>query len=234
MSSSDRSKSIERRMESLEQEEKWRHNIRNAQEVTEIISSSVDMINLEGRSFHAIVHKELFCYFSPYYTTLLEDNSSKVRETIKLNLSKHLAQALVRWLYTGTLPETGEDVIDLINLYCFANERKMLALRRSIMSRIIDSEHPQPEEVLPYLDSMPEDSTLFRYVVDQWAGVWSQTRCWLDMSEFDGREHIPRSFFYQALTKLAEMVKDKTTHMAAMKVVCNYHEHLNIYEWDAN
>jgi hypothetical protein len=192
------------------------------------------MINLEGVSFHASVHKELLCYYSPYYTTLLK--SSKVKkDTISLDLWKTHAHALVCWLYTGTLPGTGDDLDDLMQLYCFADETEMLALRRSIMSRIIESETLDPEELTKYLRALPENSGLFRYLVDKWAVVWNQPY-YADMSNFDEHEAIPRGFLYKALEKLANMIedKDKGTTAATLAVVCNYHEHSNVSEWNAS
>lgn len=184
-----------------------------------------------GEPFRASVHKDLLCAYSAHYSAVLERRSSEDKEdAIKMDLPWCRMQNLVGWLYTGTM--AWDDLDELLELYVFADQTKILALRRFIMSKIIQDYDLDCEDSMPYLERLSHSCGLFRYLVDLWAGKWSQM---IDhpyqIEELDGHGRIPRMFFYQALRKLAIMVDDKEFIMAALKIPDNYHEHLNVSEW---
>jgi hypothetical protein len=209
---------------------------------SKIITTSVEMINIvntspdrDGKMFHAYVHKELLCFYSQYYTAALMGGFAEAKnDTVTLNLSYPQMRDLVSWLYTGTI--TACDEIYLMKLYVFADEKMMLALRRSIMSKIVrslDLDCPmQAQEALPYLKSLPQNSGLFLYLLDHWAGVWSQTDSRFEMAACDSDKRIPRFFFYELLGKLGCMVQDGGPSIASLETACNFHEHLNHEEWN--
>jgi hypothetical protein len=209
---------------------------------SKIITTSVDMINIvnaspdrDGKMFHAYVHKDLLCFYSQYYTAALKGGFSEAKkDTVTLDLPYPQMRDLVSWLYTGTI--TSLDEIYLMKLYVFADEKMMLALRRSIMSKIVrllDLDCPmQAQEALPYLKSLPQNSGLFLYLLDHWAGVWSQTDSRFEMAACDGDKRIPRFFFYELLGKLSCMVQDGGPSIAVLEFACNFHEHLNRDEWN--
>lgn len=142
------------------------------------------------------------------------------------------SKTLVGWLYTGNMID--EDLNELLELYVFADQKKMLALRRFIMSKIIEEYYLDCRESMPYLERLSHNCGLFRYLVDLWAARWSQNTGLNDpyqIEELVEHEKVPRMFFYQALRKLAMMVDDKECIKAALNVSGNYHEHLNTLEW---
>jgi hypothetical protein len=182
--------------------------------------------------FRASVHKELLCYYSEYYTAVLKSGSSSTKkDDIKLNLSYHQASHLVCWLYTATIAIEDDEESDVMGLYVFADEKKMLALRRSIMSRIIEFSYMDKYEGIRHLKDLREDCGLFRYMVDFFASEWSNGASTEHIANLDDDKGIPRIFFYQALSKLSDMVDNKDASMATLKVPCNYHEHSDVSEW---
>ncbi|KAG9587572.1 hypothetical protein KCU77_g6852, partial [Aureobasidium melanogenum] len=214
----------------------------------EIIAGSVEMVRIsssqpdnDGKIFSAAVHKELLCFFSPYYTAALYGGFAEAQKnTITLNLPYDRMADIVSWLYSGN-PITHEPQ-ELFELYAFADEKMMLAFRRSIMTRLIqfhdpEFEHLDGEIAMPYVKRLPENSGLFRYLVDYWVGVWARTDYRTEMAEWDADGRIPRKFFYAALEKFASLSveghprKEQGDHRSCLANVCNYHEHSNRIEW---
>ncbi|KAG9959158.1 hypothetical protein KCU61_g7685, partial [Aureobasidium melanogenum] len=226
----------------------WKRSAWNSEHVTEIIAGSVEMIRIsssqpdnDGKIFSAAVHKELLCFFSPYYTAALYGGFAETqRNTITMNLPYDRMAYIVSWLYSGN-PITHEPQ-ELFELYAFADEKMMLAFRRSIMTRLIqfhdpEFEHLDGEIAMPYVKRLPENSGLFRYLVDYWVGVWARTDYRTEMAEWDADGRIPRKFFYAALEKFASLSveghprKEQGDHRSCLANVCNYHEHPNRIEW---
>lgn len=190
----------------------------------------------DGEAFRASVHKELLCAYSAHYTAVLDRCSSAAKQdAISIDLPWCRLQNLVGWLYTGNL--IWEDLDELLELYVFADQKGMLAFRRVTMSKIIEDYDLECEESMPYLERLSHKCGLFCYLVDLWASKWSQNTLFsspYQIEELAEHEKIPRMFFYQALSKLAIMVDDKESIMAALNVPGNYHEHLNASEWSAS
>jgi hypothetical protein len=215
----------------------------NSIHVSKIITSSPEMINIinktpddDGNTFHASVHKELVCYYSQYYTAALKGGFSEAKkDTIIIELHHDLITDLVSWLYTGRLTSESDD--ELMDLYVFADEKMMLAFRRSIMSRLIQTQDPvfefhiEAADALPYLTRLPQNSGLFRYLIDYWAVVWSTTDSNSEMEILDRERRIPRIFFYKVLEALGFMLQVSGTPKAYIRSGCNYHEHVNFDEW---
>ncbi|THV91338.1 hypothetical protein D6D25_09624 [Aureobasidium pullulans] len=93
-------------------------------------SSDMMKINSQNKSFSATVHRELLCYYSPYYTAALEGGFAVAQtNTITVDLSDEETADLVSWLYSGQIISSYYS--QLFDVYVFADEKKMLALRRS-------------------------------------------------------------------------------------------------------
>jgi hypothetical protein len=181
--------------------------------------------------FRASIHKELLCYYSEYYTALFKRGSSGTKkDDIRLGLSSDSAHSLVCWLYTGTT--ILEETHHLLLLYIFAVEKRMLALRRYIMSKIIQDHELEDDSTRSYLGRLPYDCGLFRYLVDLWAIKWIPNSSPDEMEDLGEDKSVPRKFFYHAMKKLAIMVHDQEASMATLKNPCNYHEHVSANEWN--
>ncbi|KEQ61199.1 uncharacterized protein M437DRAFT_76758 [Aureobasidium melanogenum CBS 110374] len=186
---------------------------------------------VDGKIFSASVHKELLCFFSPYYTAALKGIFAEaLNKTLTLDLPNHQMANLVSWLYSGNTIDFTE--YDLLDLYVFADEKMMLAFRRSIMTRLIQFhdpgyEHMEDDLAMPYVKRLPESSGLFRYFIDYWVG----------MAEWDVDGRIPRKFFYEALERFGSLSEDNHSeaksgdHRTCLARACNYHEHVNKTEW---
>lgn len=197
------------------------------------IISLEDPYAYHSEPFRASVHKELLCYYSAHYSSVLKGKSSEAKKgTIEVNLSYRQAHNFVRWLYTGTLEL--EETHELLYLYVFADKKEILALRRSIMSIIIEGHELEVDGSMTDLTHLSHSCGLFHYIVDLWACKWSQDGDCEDMEYYDEAKSIPRVFFYRALRKLALMVDERDTCMAALKVPCNYHEDSSVSEWEAS
>lgn len=146
---------------------------------SKIIASSKDMIEVvntrlgkNGKIFSAAVHKELLCFFSAYYTAALKGGFSEAKKNcISMELPCDQMQDLVSWLYSGKILSCTTS--PLLKLYVFADEKMMLALRRSIMTRLIYCQDQALDAIrlsdaMPCLKVLPERSGLFRYLVDFW------------------------------------------------------------------
>ncbi|KAG9675056.1 hypothetical protein KCV03_g2807, partial [Aureobasidium melanogenum] len=225
----------------------WERSTWNSEHVTKIIASSAEMIKItgskpdkDGKIFSASVHRGLLCFFSPYYTAALCGGFAEAQKsTITMNLPYDRLADLVSWLYSGITIAVEPD--ELFELYAFADEKMMLAFRRSIMTRLIEFNDPgqMEEDAMSYVKRLPENCGLFRYLVDYWVGVWAQLPSRSAMEALDADGRIPRKFFYQALEKFVSLSEKKNrndywhpeNHRACLGIACNYHEHVNTYEW---
>ncbi|CAD0092307.1 unnamed protein product [Aureobasidium vineae] len=181
---------------------------------SKIIAGSADRIQLIGNQldrdnkiFSASVHKELLCFFSPYYTAALKGGFAEgQKSSLTLDLSNQLMADVVSWLYSGnTISTTGFEFLDL---YVFADDRKIL----------------------------PQNSGLFRYLVDYWFGVWGRHPGRTLMAASDNDDQIPKTFFRQALVRFCRLHEDMPNtppadYEGCSKTACNFHEHPSKQEW---
>ncbi|KAI4740055.1 hypothetical protein E4T50_09518 [Aureobasidium sp. EXF-12298] len=232
------------------QDEEWERSTWNSEYVAKVIASSSDMIKILGRIpdkngkiFSASVHKALLCFFSPYYTAALYGSFAEAQKnTLTMHLPYDRMSDLVSWLYSGNTITA--EPRELFELYAFADEKMMLAFRRSIMTRLIQFNDPGYEhledDAMSYVKRLPENSGLFRYLVDYWVGVWARVPSRTEMEAWDADGRIPRKFFYQALEKFASLSEDRRSenesedHRTCLARACNYHEHPNELEWSEN
>jgi len=199
----------------------------------------INIVNTEpdedDKTFHACVHKDVLCYYSSYYTAALKGGFSEAKQdTVTMELPEYQMRNLVQWLYTGTL--ISDDESELAGLYFFADEKMMLAMRRSIMSRMVRfhglANGMDSKDAMSYLHRLPQNSDLFRWLVDHFADLWIRsTDSMHDMETLKYDERVPRAFFYQALSRLTTMVRDGDRYETTLDTPCNFHEHLSQDEW---
>lgn len=80
-------------------------------------------INSQNKSFSATVHRELLCYYSPYYTAALKGGFAEAQtNTITVDLSDEETADLVSWLYSGQIISSYYS--QLFDVYVFADEKK--------------------------------------------------------------------------------------------------------------
>ncbi|KAH0164302.1 hypothetical protein KCU67_g5214, partial [Aureobasidium melanogenum] len=228
-------------------QQEWERSTWNAEIVIKIIASSSDMITIvgqqsekDGKIFSASVHKELLCFFSPYYTAALKGGFAEAQKnTLTLNLSSRQMANFVSWLYSGNTLDVHE--FQLLDLYIFADEKMMLAFCRSIMSTIVrfhDFEHEQfdQDKAMPFLKVLPQNSGLFRYLSDYWVGVWGRNPDRSTLGYWDDDDRIPKAFFYNALELFSSQNEGYARapppdYTSCLKKACNYHEHVDKEEW---
>lgn len=206
----------------------------------EIVNSKPDK---DGKTFSAVVHKELLCFFSPYYTAALKGGFSEAKkDTITIDLEFDLMRDLVSWLYTGNF--TRYESSHFLDLYLFADEKMMLALRRSIMTVFVGVQEVgykdmDEDETIAFLQQLPATAGLFRYLVDYWVVLWSQGHFDCEVEGMDSEKQIPKAFFYQALRRFSRVASSKAVRKSgaetlltdSMTNACNYHEHVSKEEW---
>ena len=207
-------------------------------------------INSQNKSFSATVHRELLCYYSPYYTAALKGGFAEAQtNTITVDLSDEETADLVSWLYSGQIISSYYS--QLFDIYVFADEKKMLALRRSLMSKIVlccNASHEDSEaneinyfgldDMLPYIYRLPPSCGLFRYLADFYVHHWILMPCDVRFDKEDPDKRIPREFYWYVIKALAadrnRMITPKASNLlcrCCQHSSCNYHEHVNGDEW---
>ncbi|KEQ74737.1 hypothetical protein M436DRAFT_42629, partial [Aureobasidium namibiae CBS 147.97] len=177
--------------------------------------------------FSTGVHKELLCFYSPYYAAALKGQFAESRQdSFTLELDHRQTQVFVEWLYTGRV----EEPEDVLQLYMFADQKKLLALRRSIMSKIVYSSVIEKHDGTPYIGHLSEGCGLFRYMADLWASEWRGVRASYVVQTLNEYQGIPRVFLYEVMRKLAT-IHDQKESEVAIPNPCNYHEHEDDSEW---
>ncbi|KAH0284185.1 hypothetical protein KCU62_g8471, partial [Aureobasidium sp. EXF-3399] len=123
-----------------------------------------------------------------------------------------------------------EEPEDVLQLYMFADQKKLLALRRSIMSKIVYSSVIEKHDGTPYIGHLSEGCGLFRYMADLWASEWRGVRASYVVQTLNEYQGIPRVFLYEVMRKLAT-IHDQKESEVAIPNPCNYHEHEDDSEW---
>lgn len=209
--------------------------------VGKIITTTHNIIKCRaGGNFHALVHEELLCYFSPYYTAAFEGGFSEANQgSTSFELTELQAELLIIWLYSGRI-EDDINYSDVLDLYIFADmtkiSRDITALRRNIMDHLFQRglkwQVFDEESVPEHFKTLPPSSGLVRWMVDNFARYWVRL-----FGSYDpcSKAHIaafevPGEFFDQVRaaycrewTELDEWYS-KTTP-------CHYHEHETVEEW---
>ncbi|KAG9659442.1 hypothetical protein KCU64_g3851, partial [Aureobasidium melanogenum] len=100
-------------------------------EVRGIIATTDDLVELiskddnesDDESHVAEVHRDLLCFFAPYYRALLNENFKEAaHDTVILEMDQACCSMFVQWLYTGFI------LWSLCQLYIFADQTMNLIL----------------------------------------------------------------------------------------------------------
>ena len=199
-----------------------------------------DIIELRTGSGHkAVVHKNLLCHYSLYYRAAIQGQFKEATsDHFDLALHRKYADVLIRWLYSGKL-SAGVVVPNtevLFQLYIFADEKDILALRRDIMSELVKREETDLPCALVALatNSLLPSAALYRYLVDWHVQHWTPSEAAQD-ERYSEYEALPKEFMHLVMCKLA--IRARTTSKpvqspcACCNSPCSYHEHANYTEW---
>ncbi|KAG9952912.1 hypothetical protein KCU85_g1700, partial [Aureobasidium melanogenum] len=183
-------------------------------EVRGIIATTDDFVELiskdddqSGDGSHvAEVHRDLLCFFAPYYRAIFKGNFKEVmHNTVILEMDQACCSMFVEWLYTGFIPQ--HDPWSLCQLYIFADQTMNLTLRRTIMTQLFDSKFD------PSIND-PNTAALLKY----------------NDALYDG---IPVDFARELKTRLAPH-REVPQDCPCCHSPCNYHEHDNTEEWESS
>ncbi|KAH0263806.1 hypothetical protein KCU91_g12479, partial [Aureobasidium melanogenum] len=152
------------------------------------LSSTTDMIQVtaateddteddasekSSKPFQALIDKDL-CFFSTDYRAALRGGFLESRnKSVVLDLKTTDCRHLIEWLYSGRLPDVLRTT-QLFSLYVFADKTDILALRRAIMTRVVEVDETMPAffEAAVALDSLSSTSPLYRWLLDTYVHHW--------------------------------------------------------------
>lgn len=189
------------------------------------------------------VHKELLCFFSPYYLAALNGNFLEAqKDRFEVSLSGKQLKCFVAWIYTGKLSEPRSWVCD-IRLFIFADRVDIIALRRDILRGISESDEVLPDygSVLLMLKNITQHSPLHRWVLDAYIAHWTPEDDNGDSSRLDSYkdpDNLLANFIYQNMKGIAirdnDQDPDDCDDCSCCNEVCKYHEHPSKEEWEAS
>ncbi|CAC9893937.1 unnamed protein product [Aureobasidium pullulans] len=204
--------------------------------VGKIITTTYNMIECRaGGNFQALIHEELLCYFSPYYTAAFKGGFSEANQgSTSFELTELQAKLLVTWLYSGRI-EDDINYSDVLDLYIFADMTDITALRRDIMDHLFKRglkwQVFDEESVPEHFKTLPPSSGLVRWMVDNFAQCWARLFGSYDsyLKPRIAAFEIPGEFFDQVR---AAYCRDWTeVSECHFKTPCHYHEHETVEEW---
>jgi hypothetical protein len=183
------------------------------------------------------VHRKLLCFFSSYFSAALNGKfleAQKDHFEVEL-LGKHL-KSFVTWIYTGGMTQAamGHD----IDLYIFADQVDIMALRRAALNQVAKKKRLLTYEHFAYLhQNLAQGSPLLRYTTDFYIAYWepsndSEDPCCLD-SDTDP-DHLLAQFLYQVLKGVATRKSVDSPGCPCCNDICRYHEHSSKEEWKAS
>jgi hypothetical protein len=182
------------------------------------------------------VQRSLLCHYSSYYQAALCGESKEATSSyITTGLDKDCEEFLVHWLYSGRLQEKRPvhdiNTEQLFRLYIFADEKDFLALRRTIMNKLVDSglyELPYPLIAL-VTNSLPSSAPLYEYVVEWYIRHWHPS---LDEDQSYG--DVPKEFLHRVMCGIAWIAGFRDRGGVSCPCCadpCRYHEHKSREEW---
>ena len=186
--------------------------------------------------FSAGVHKELLCFYSPYYAAAMKGRFAESRQdSFTLELNHRQTQLFVEWLYTGRMEVEfwrGEHNDDLHTLYVFADQTDIIALRRSIMTclAIAGRVPPTGRDVARLVSQVPDSSGIRLFLLEEAQAEWGMSEKTNILTEQYWkrcgyvREDFPEDFYAQLLSGHRDPF---TPGLNA----CDYHEHDDEQEW---
>ncbi|THX14414.1 hypothetical protein D6D17_03258 [Aureobasidium pullulans] len=123
----------------------------------------------KGAHFKAQIHLDLLCFFSPYHRAALKGVFLEAQHnTVILEMDPVCCDIFVKWHYTGCVPN--DDPWALCQLYILADQNENLALRRAILTQIVNVNFApdlNDSNTAAVVSSLPENSALTRYLLDR-------------------------------------------------------------------
>jgi hypothetical protein len=189
-----------------------------------------------GSEFCADVHKELLCFYSPYYTAAIKGGFCEShQESFTLELDCVQTRIFVDWLYTGrcdTDPWQEIDDSDMHTLYIFADKTDIIAFRRSIMTSIVALARTPaaPEELVNVVSVLPDDSGLRLFLLEEAVAEWRFNADEVVVTEEDWkmRGYFPKDFSPEFWDQLVNGEHDPYLPSC---IACDFHEHTDEEEW---
>jgi hypothetical protein len=190
--------------------------------------------------FEVLVHKELLCFFSSYYTAALKSNFSEAQKTrFDVALSGESLKFFITWLYTGSIPDNFYIVDRCLDLYAFADLVDIVALRRKALTKLSETEHLVPcyESIRLVLGHITQHSQLYKWLKDFYIAHWEPAHDDNDPCLFDNEtdpDHLLAIFMYKVMRGLADRKERDPDNCSCCSNICQYHEHESKEEWKAS
>ncbi|KAH0337350.1 hypothetical protein KCU81_g8113, partial [Aureobasidium melanogenum] len=215
---------------------------------SDIIGKSNDMIQIQSQEdgneppLSASVHKELLCFYSPYYTAAIKGRFSESRKDLfTLGLGASQTRLFVEWLYTGRCEHNpwnqhGSD--DICALYVFADQTDIIALRRTITTRLSSSVRRPvtPDELASLVSQLPGSSGLRRFLLEEAVSyrMYAEYKGTATPWDWEQQGYFPEDFpedFYAQLLSGHLQNEGQGFGSPRLNNQCNYHEHEDGEEW---
>jgi hypothetical protein len=199
------------------------------------------MIELRAAvNFKVQVHKALLCHYSAYYRAALLGGFQEASSTyLDLKMQRADAEIFIQWLYSGRLSFRSLDlnIDDMIQLYIFADRVDIPALRRQIMTELVEKKTDSLysttitvtyRRITRITDALPPSAPLYNYAVNWYVNH-------VDHSDVDRGEQeqlyeeLPKEFMHIVMRRLLLRVRSPNSDTEAPCGCCNrpceYHEH---------
>jgi hypothetical protein len=168
------------------------------------------IVGTESKDFG--IHKDLICYYSPYFNAAFTSGFEETR-TLVMKIPEtrvNVFQLFFDWLYTQVINIRDTDrkpsTNDLAELYIFAD----MAQIPSLMNRSLEAFHllckehrkfPSPDQVRQIWDRTPSNSQLRQYLVDGLAWFANPEDFYLS---FEGYPEDVRHALVQEMRKIID------------------------------
>lgn len=134
--------------------------------VSAAIIKSTKTIKLASTKDEVVVfiHDELPCFFSSYYAAALKGSFLEAqKDRFDVDLSGKDLESLATWIYTGKCVQP-DNWVCLVNLYIFADQVDIIALRRDILRWLSKSKAKLAdyEDVRLMLKNVTQQSELYK------------------------------------------------------------------------
>lgn len=218
----------------------------------DIVGRSSEMIQIQSQGndddklYRATVHKELLCFYSTYYTAAIKGQfSESQKHSFVVELNYEQTRLFVTWLYSGRLeyhPDDGLDSEDVFALYIFADQTDVIALRRTVISFLVDSAAQHYREIHlsdlhKIVPQLPEQSQLRRFLLEE-ATVYGTGNCLQGLYDGIADDQTSEGSYGDFLKQLLEGVSENVEkEKIGEKIIgypenpCDFHEHTNEREW---
>ncbi|TIA46994.1 hypothetical protein D6C77_10376 [Aureobasidium pullulans] len=230
-------------------------NMTRADLCKDIVGRSSEMIQIQSQGndddklYRATVHKELLCFYSTYYTAAIKGQfSESQKHSFIVELNYEQTRLFVTWLYSGRLeyhPDDGLDSEDVFALYIFADQTDVIALRRTVISFLVDSAAQHYREIHlsdlhKIVPQLPEQSQLRRFLLEE-ATVYGTGNYLQGLYDGIANDQTSEDCYGDSLKQLLEGVSENIEKKkAGEKTIgypenpCDFHEHTNEREWSTS